>query len=205
MTDQLAAGVPRELRRIAVPVLIMVVAMWALEVLDVLFRGRLDGLGIRSRTTEGLLGVPLSPFLHGGFSHLVANTVPFIALGLLVAWRSEGRIWPVTVTIGVLGGLGVWLLGPANTVTIGASGLVFGLLGYLLTAGVITRTPLDIVIAGVVLIVYGGLLGGMLPFAVPAGVSWIAHLTGAVAGIVAAVIFAPRRPARGRATDSAAD
>lgn len=183
---------PGALKRIALPVLIMVVAMWALEVVDVLLRGRLDGLGIRSRTLEGLLGVPLSPFLHGGFSHLIANTVPFIALGLLVAWRSEGRIWPVTVTIGVVGGLGVWLLGPADTVTIGASGLVFGLLGYLLTAGVITRNLLDIVIAGVVLVVYGGLLGGLLPFTVPAGVSWIAHLTGAVAGIGSAVIFAPR-------------
>lgn len=183
---------PGALKRIALPVLIMVVAMWALEVVDVLLRGRLDSLGIRSRTLEGLLGVPLSPFLHGGFSHLIANTVPFIALGLLVAWRSEGRIWPVTVTIGVVGGLGVWLLGPADTVTIGASGLVFGLLGYLLTAGVITRNLLDIVIAGVVLVVYGGLLGGLLPFTVPAGVSWIAHLTGAVAGIGSAVIFAPR-------------
>ena len=183
---------PGALKRIALPVLIMVVAMWALEVVDVLLRGRLDSLGIRSRTLEGLLGVPLSPFLHGGFSHLIANTVPFIALGLLVAWRSEGRIWPVTVTIGVVGGLGVWLLGPADTITIGASGLVFGLLGYLLTAGVITRNLLDIVIAGVVLVVYGGLLGGLLPFTVPAGVSWIAHLTGAVAGIGSAVIFAPR-------------
>lgn len=80
--------------------------MWLLELLDVLFRGALDGFGIQSRSLSGLMGIPLSPFLHSGFSHLIANTVPFVLLGLLVAWRSEGRIWPITVTIAILGGLG---------------------------------------------------------------------------------------------------
>lgn len=171
--------------------------MWLLELLDVLFRGALDGFGIQSRSLSGLMGIPLSPFLHSGFSHLIANTVPFILLGLLVAWRSEGRIWPITVTIAILGGLGVWLLGPAYTVTIGASGIIFGFLVYLLVAGFITHHWIDIVIAVVVLVVYGGLLWGALPFAVPAGVSWLAHLAGGVAGAVAAILFA-KRPAGSR-------
>ncbi len=180
------------LRRILAPVLVMAAGMWLLELLDVVLRGRLDDFGIQSRTWEGLLGVPAAPFLHSGFSHLIANTVPFIVLGLLVAWRSDGRIWPVTITIAIMGGLGVWLLGPANTVTIGASGLVFGFLGYLLTLGILTRRWLDIVIAVLVLLVYGGLLWGALPFGVPAGVSWLAHLTGAAAGALAAVVFSDR-------------
>ncbi len=181
-----------QLRRILAPVLVMAVAMWVLELLDVVLRGRLDNFGIQSRTWEGLLGVPVAPFLHSGFSHLIANTVPFIVLGLLVAWRSDGRIWPVTITIAIIGGLGVWLLGPANTVTIGASGLVFGFLGYLLTLGILTRRWLDILIAVVVLLVYGGLFWGALPFGVPAGVSWLAHLTGAAAGALAAFVFSDR-------------
>ncbi|MDQ1246266.1 MAG: hypothetical protein QG597_634 [Actinomycetota bacterium] len=177
---------------IVAPVLIMVAAMWLLELLDVLLRGRLDYWGIQSRTAAGLTGVPLAPFLHSGFSHLLANTVPFVVLGLLVAWRTERRMWPVTVTIGVLGGLGVWLLGPANVVTIGASGMVFGFFAYLVTSVFFTRHWLDLVIAVVVVVLYGGLVWGVLPTGVGPGVSWLAHLTGAAAGVVAAVALAPR-------------
>lgn len=182
------------LRRTVTPVLIMVAAMWLLELVDVLLRGRLDYWGIESRSVAGLGGVPLAPFLHAGFRHLIANTVPFIVLGLLVAWRTERRMWPVTVTIGLLGGLGVWLLGPASTVTIGASGMVFGFFAYLVTAAVLTRHWLDLLIAVAVVAVYGGLVWGVLPVGVGPGVSWLAHLTGAVAGVVAAFAFAPRGP-----------
>lgn len=186
---------PRWARDIAAPVLAMVAAMWLLEILDVVLRGRLDGFGIASRSWEGLLGIPAAPLLHSGFAHLIANTVPFLVLGSLVAWRSDGRIWPVTITIALVGGLGVWLLGPVDTVTIGASGLVFGFLAYLLTLGVLSRRWLDILIALTVFLIYGGLLWGALPFGVPAGVSWLAHITGAAAGVLAAFLFrTPRRP-----------
>ena len=182
------------LRRTVTPVLVMVAAMWLLELLDVLLRGRLDYWGIESRSVAGLTGVPLAPFLHAGFGHLIANTVPFVVLGLLVAWRTERRMWPVTVTIGLLGGLGVWLLGPASTVTIGASGMVFGFFAYLVTSAVLTRHWLDLLIAAAVVVLYGGLVWGVLPVGVGPGVSWLAHLMGAVAGVVAAFAFAARAP-----------
>ncbi len=172
--------------------IVMLIAMWVLEVIDVLLRGRLDGLGIVSRTPEGLLGVAFAPFLHGGFAHLIANTVPFIVLGLLVAWRTERSMWPVTITIGVIGGLGVWLLGPGGVVTIGASGLIFGFFAYLVTAGLLTRHWLDLLIAAVVVLVYGTFVWGVLPFTVAPGVSWLGHLMGAIGGVVAAFAFADR-------------
>lgn len=181
-------------RRIVLPVLLLMAAMWVLETLDVLFRGSLDNFGIESRTTNGLFGIVLSPFLHGGFSHLIANTLPFLLLGLLVSWRSDGRIWPITILIAVVGGLAVWLFGPPATVTIGASGLIFGYLAYILAAGFLTRHWLDVVIAVVVLVVYGSALWGVLPFAVAENVSWLAHLTGFAAGVLAAFVFA-KRPA----------
>lgn len=171
----------------------MVGLMWVLELIDVLLRGSLDSFGIVSRSTSGLVGIPLSPLLHGGFGHLVANTVPFIVLGLLVAWRSNGRIWPITITIAVLGGFAVWLLGPAGVVTIGASGIIFGFFAYLITAGILTRHWLDIAVAGVAILAYGGLVWEVLPFTVGPQVSWLAHLMGAAAGVAAAWIFA--RPA----------
>lgn len=168
--------------------------MWVAELVDTILPVVMDSWGIVGRTASGLVGVLLAPFLHGGFGHLVANTVPFLVLGLLVAWRTRERFWPVVAIVVVLGGLGVWLFTSPATVTIGASGVVFGFASYLVTAGVLTRHWLDVLIAAGVVLVYGGMFAGALPFAVADGVSWLAHLTGALAGVAAAFLLA--RPSR---------
>jgi membrane associated rhomboid family serine protease len=173
-------------------VAVVVGLMWVLELVDFVFGHRLDQYGIVSRSVAGLPGVLFSPFLHLGFGHLAANTVPFVILGALVSWRSGNRFYVVFALITVLGGFGVWLLGPSNTVTIGASGVVFGFLGYLLTRGVLTRHWLDVLVSVAVFLFYGALLWGATPFGVSAGVSWLAHLTGFVAGIATAFVV-PRR------------
>ena len=176
-----------------IPVVVLLGVMWLLEILDAALPGDLDQFGIESRDVDGLTGVAASPFLHADFAHLMANTVPFLILGSIVSLRKPRRFWPIVITITVVGGFAVWLLGPTNTVTIGASGVVFGLLTYLITAGILTRHWLDVVIAVGVLFVYGGILIGALPFGVSSGVSWLAHLTGAAAGVLAAFLFA-RQP-----------
>lgn len=169
--------------------------MWVLEIVDAVLPLVMDSWGIVARSASGLVGVLLAPFLHGGFGHLMANTLPFLLLGLLVAWRSRERFWAVLGTVVVVGGLGVWLLASPATVTIGASGVIFGFAAYLVAAGVLTRHWLDVLVAVGVVLVYGSMFTGVLPFAVPDGVSWLAHLTGALAGVLAAVLLAPR-PAR---------
>ncbi len=176
-----------------IPVVVLLGVMWLLEILDAALPGDLDQFGIESRDVDGLTGVAASPFLHADFAHLMANTVPFLILGSIVALRNPRRFWPIVITITVVGGFAVWLLGPTNTATIGASGVVFGFLTYLITAGILTRHWLDVVIAVGVLFVYGGILIGALPFGVSSGVSWLAHLTGAAAGVLAAFLFA-RQP-----------
>jgi membrane associated rhomboid family serine protease len=176
-----------------ISVVVLLGVMWFLEILDAALPGDLDQFGIESRDVDGLTGVAASPFLHADFAHLMANTVPFLILGSIVALRNPRRFWPIVITITVVGGFAVWLLGPSNTVTIGASGVVFGFLTYLITAGILTRHWLDVVIAVGVLFVYGGILIGALPFGVSSGVSWLAHLTGAAAGVLAAFLFA-RQP-----------
>lgn len=181
---------------IFVPVLLLLAAMWVLEIVDVILPADLDYLGIRSRSADGLVGIPLAPFLHGGFDHLLANTLPFLVLGTLVAWRARGAFWSVAIIIIVLGGAAVWLLGPANAVTIGASGMVFGFLGYLLALGIFTRNWLDIGVSVVVVLVYGSVLWGVLPFAVRADISWQAHLFGLLAGVAAAAVIDRTRPAQ---------
>lgn len=175
------------------PPVVLLAIMWALELTDLVLGGRLDNAGIEARDTEGLLGILFAPLLHGGFNHLLANTIPLLVLGTLVASSGRHVFWRVTTIVVLLGGLGTWLIAPANTITIGASGLVFGYLGYLLVAGLRTRHWRDLLIGLGVLLVYGTLLVGALPWTVAANVSWQAHLTGAVAGGLAAWWLAPRR------------
>jgi membrane associated rhomboid family serine protease len=175
-------------------VLVLVAVMWVLEALDAVLPADLDRFGIVGRTTTALPGVLAAPLLHAGFDHLAANTVPLLVLGVLVAWRSRERFVGVLLVVVLLGGLGVWLVTSPDTVTIGASGVLFGFAAYLVTAGLVTRHWLDVVIAVGVVLLYGGMLGGVTPFTVPDGVSWQGHLAGALAGVVAAVLLA-RHPA----------
>lgn len=173
-----------------VPVVLLLAAMWVAESVDAVLPADLDVYGIEVRNPSGVSGVIAAPFLHLGFGHLMANTLPFLVLGSLVALRNPRRFWAITVTIVVVGGLAVWLLGPSNSIVIGASGLVFGYLAYLITAGIFTRQWFDVAIAGSVLFMYGGLIAGAVPFGVSQGISWQAHLAGAAAGVLAAYWFA---------------
>lgn len=131
-----------------------------------------------------LPSVFVAPLIHDDWAHLAANTLPFAALGFLVLLGGWGRALWATVVIVVVSGLFAWLLSPPHTVTIGASGLVFGWLAYLLVRAVFTRNTAQIVIAVAVLVVYGSLLWGVLP--TQPGVSWQAHLGGALGGALAA-------------------
>jgi membrane associated rhomboid family serine protease len=161
----------------------MVAVMWVVEIVDV-FAGDLDSAGIRPRDPEGLVGVALAPVLHGGFGHLIGNTIPFLVLGGVIALSGLARVAAVTVIVAVVGGLGTWLVAPANTVHIGASGLVFGFAAYLIARGIFSRRALHLVAGVLVLFVYGGTLAfGLVP---TPGVSWQGHAFGAVGGVVAA-------------------
>jgi len=169
-----------------------VAVLWVSEILDAAQGGALDRYGIRPRSEEGLWGIVVAPLLHGGFGHLEANSVPLLVLGFLVATVSFARWVAVMAWSWLVSGVGVWLLAPAHSLTLGASGLVFGLLTYLLVAGFLERQPVRILIGVAVFLLYGGVLLGALP-GVP-GVSWQGHLFGAVGGVLAARAHA--RPAR---------
>jgi membrane associated rhomboid family serine protease len=176
-----------------VAVVALVAVMWVSEIIDTVLGGRLDGLGIEPRQVDGLTGIPLAPFLHGGFGHLISNTVPFLVLGALIALSGLARLLLVTVIVALVGGIGTWLVAPSATVHIGASGLVFGFAAYLVGRGVFDRRLHYLAIGLVVAFVYGTtLLFGLVP---RPGVSWQGHLFGALGGLVAARVLA-RRPKR---------
>lgn len=162
----------------------MLGAQWTSEAADVVLDHRLDVYGVRPHVLAGLRGIVFAPFLHSGFGHLIGNTLPFAILGGLVALGGLRQFLSVTLIVGLVSGLGMWVFGSSNEVHIGASGLVFGYLAYLLVRGVFARNVRQILLGIVVAFFYGGLLWGVLPTG--RGISWEGHLFGVVGGIVAA-------------------
>lgn len=160
-----------------------VVLGWAVEVVNLLLDHGLCRYGILPRSRWGLLGIPLSPVLHGSIGHIVLNTVPFAVLGGLVILRSKRDFTEVTTSVILLGGLGVWLVGRPSY-HVGASGLIFGYFGFLVARGWYERTVGSLLIASATFVLYGGILWGVLP-TVPY-VSWEAHLCGLLAGVLSA-------------------
>lgn len=164
---------------------IVLISLWSIEIIDFLvFGGRLDRYGIRPRSLSGLWGIPLAPLLHGGFKHLIANTVPLLTLSWWVMMRSIGTWLMATLVITLLGGAGTWLLARGGSVHIGASGLIFGYLGFLVARGYYERTMGAIAISLFVLITYGAMFWGVFPS--QPGISWESHLFGFISGIFAA-------------------
>lgn len=163
--------------------------MWAVEAVDFLLpMVNLDQLGIRPRTERGLLGILLSPFLHVGFGHLLSNSLPFLLLGGLVMTGGRRQFLLLSLWVTLIGGSGVWLLGGSRTVHLGASLLIFGYLGFLLSRGIARRSIGGVLISLGLLFGYGGMLYGVLPG--QPGISWLGHLCGFLAGIAGAWLFA---------------
>lgn len=168
--------------------------IWLLELVDqLLFHEALDDFGVWPRTAVGLWGILLAPVLHAGFAHLMANTVPFLVLGWFVMVRRLGDFIAVSIITVLVSGLGIWLIAPANTVHLGASGLIFGYFGYLLLRGYFERSLSSIFWSIVVLFLYGGMIWGVLPQGM--GISWQSHLFGFIGGGVAAYWLTRRRSA----------
>ena len=168
----------------------MVALMWAVEIVDAA-GANLDANGIHPRDVDTLPDIAFAPFLHAGWGHLIGNTVPFLLLGGAIALSGLIRTAAVTAIVVVVGGLGTWLIGPADTNHIGASGVVFGFAAYLIARGAFSRKPLHLLAGLAVIAVYGAtLLFSLVPHP---GISWQGHLFGAVGGIVAARVLDRRR------------
>ncbi|MFE7591811.1 rhomboid family intramembrane serine protease [Kitasatospora sp. NPDC057512] len=176
--------------------------IWSVQVLNWLDDyGLSRELGLRSERIGDLPEMFTMPFLHFSWDHIEANSWPLFVLGFLSAYRGMKKFLLASLVIVVSGGLTVWLLESPNTVTAGASGLVFGYLGYVVLRGVLDRNVLDAVVGVAVAAVYSTILIGVLP--VTPGVSWLGHLGGLIGGLAAAVLLR-NRPAEQRAPKPAA-
>ncbi|HEV7648926.1 MAG TPA: rhomboid family intramembrane serine protease [Actinophytocola sp.] len=166
--------------------------LYLVEAVDAVLPANLDNLGIQPRTLGGLDGILWAPLLHAGWSHLFANTVAIVVFGFLAMAGGIGQWAAVTATIWLASGIGVWLTG-ADGVTVGASGLAFGWLAFLLVRGIFNRSVGQLAVAAVLVVYWGSTLFGVLPG--KPGISWQGHLFGALGGILAAwlVTLATRR------------
>ena len=186
-------------------ILTFVALLYLIEIIDQLTGHSLDRNGIQPLEADWLKGILFAPLLHADWAHLLANTVPALVLGFLVTLAGMSRFVWATAIIWIVGGLGTWLIGDIGscrmeTVHIGASGLIFGWLAFLLVFGWLTRHIWWIITSLVVLFVYGGILLGALPVLNRCGgVSWQGHLCGAIAGLLAAYwLSGPEREALAR-------
>lgn len=189
-------------------VLSFVALLYVIEAIDQVSGDRLQQDGIRPLEADGLWGILWAPLLHSDWAHLLANTVPALVLGFLVSLAGMSRFIYATAIVWILGGVGTWLIGnlgarcpyvgvSCETNHVGASGLIFGWLAFLIVFGFFTRHAWQIVVGIIVFFVYGSVLLGVLP--TTPGVSWQGHLCGAVAGVIAAYMLSgPERKARER-------
>ena len=176
-------------------VVIFVAAIWVVFLVSRFVS--LDQFGLVPRSWHGLIGIVTMPFLHANFRHLLGNTVPLVILLMLLA-GSRARSPAIVATIILLGGTLLWLFGRNGTAAqptahIGASGLIFGLVTFLIVSGITEWRFVPLLIAILVGFLFGGtLFWGVLPLQ-NAHVSWDGHLSGAVAGAAAAMLWTSRR------------
>lgn len=159
-------------------------ATWTTFVVNGIAGGALMQYGVIPRSLTGLRGILFAPFLHANMQHLIANTIPFLAMGWLVMLRDARHFLPVTLFAMLGSGLMAWLLGAPGSVHIGASGVVFGYFGFLLLGGWYARSFRTIALSILVAVMWGGLVLGVAPGQV--GISWQSHLGGFIAGVLAA-------------------
>ena len=146
--------------------------------------------GLRPRSADGLLDILTFPLFHANLGHVASNALPLIVFGFLVL-MSGLRVFLTAVALSWFGsGLVVWLIGGWG-ITVGASGLVFGLFAFLLVRGFFNRNWWQVALSVVLFLSYGGLLFGILP-SVAGFVSWQAHVGGALGGVAAAMLLKRR-------------
>jgi membrane associated rhomboid family serine protease len=172
--------------------IVAVTIFWVVEIADqFVFRGSLDNYGIQPHSIIGLRGIVFAPFLHGGFPHLIANTIPFITLGWLTMIQETSDFYIASIMSAIFGGAGVWLFGSSQSVHIGASILIYGYLGFLLLRGYFQKNFPSIALSVFVAIAYGGFIAGVFPSQM--GISWQGHLFGFIGGAIAAKMVAQEK------------
>ncbi|MEI6123326.1 MAG: rhomboid family intramembrane serine protease [Bacteroidota bacterium] len=180
------------LRSILFPLLVVAV-MWVVHLVETWLKADFSSFGLQPHTLRGLIGIVSAPFIHADFQHLTANTVPmFVSLSLVfyfypeIAYRVFFLVWLFT-------GVWVWSFAQGASFHIGASGLVYGFVTFLLASGLIRRNARLMAISMLIVFLYGGFFWGIFPNFFPhRNISWESHLMGGLAGLVLAIYYRKR-------------
>jgi len=163
----------------------LLIFMWGIQLAQFLIPTWFQGLGILPREIPGLWQIPVAPWLHHGFMHLIANSIPFLILGSLIQLQSRADFSAATIIITLTAGLGTWIFGDFG-LHAGASSLVFGYWAWLVTNAFYCRSIKSFMLAAVALLIYGGLFFSLL--SVKQDISWSGHAFGFVGGILSVVL-----------------
>jgi membrane associated rhomboid family serine protease len=174
------------MRQSFINALMIVASFWAVFIISELVGIDFNHFGIIPRRIEGIKGILFAPFLHGSFAHLISNTIPMLVLTTVLFWMYRKIAFRVLILSTLMGGLLVWIFG-RTAFHIGASGVIFALLGFLIASGIFRRKIKALIIAVGIFFLYGGVIWGVLP--TQPGVSWESHLFGLISGIGLAYIF----------------
>ena len=176
--------------------IVSIAIFWIVEIVDFLvFNGSLDSYGIQPHSLVGLRGIVFAPFLHGGFGHLMANTIPFLTLGWLTMIQETSDFYIASIVSALVGGIGVWIFGSPDSVHVGASILIYGYLGFLLLRGYFQKNFPSIALSIFVALAYGSFIWGVFPSDMR--ISWQGHLFGFIGGAIAAKMVAKEKKMRG--------
>ncbi len=205
MANQLGAGAPAgsappdrnevmlaEARKAFFVMVAFVAVIWVLQIANWADHYGFDrSYGIIPRDVLRLPDIFIAPFLHFSWGHVEANSGPLFIFGFLAAYRGVWKFAGLTVLVIITSGLAAWFFQGGNTLGVGASGLVFGYLGYVLARGLIDRNLIDALIA----VIMGLSFAYLFTVAIPGtpNVGWLAHLGGLIGGIAGGWIFRDRR------------
>ena len=174
---------------------ILVTLMWAVKIVEISLDVKLGRYGLVPHTAQGLLGILTLPFLHGGWEHLMANSVPVIVLGTALYYFYPTLANRVMLVSYLGSGLLTWCLGDPSTTHVGASALIYSLNLFLIISGFIRGNRQLTVIALIMVFLYGSFIWGMIPsLARPQNISWEGHLSGAIIGMALAFLLRKEGP-----------
>jgi membrane associated rhomboid family serine protease len=174
------------MRQSFINAVMIVASFWAVFIISGLLDVDFSHFGIIPRHSDGIKGILFAPFLHGNFTHLISNTIPMLVLTTVLFWIYPKIAFRVLILSALMGGSLVWIFGRA-TFHIGASGVIFALVGFIISSGIFRRKLKALLIAIVIFFLYGGIMWGILP--TQPGVSWESHLFGFISGVALAYIF----------------
>ncbi|MBI9035426.1 MAG: rhomboid family intramembrane serine protease [Bacteroidales bacterium] len=167
-------------------ILAFIAFLWLVQLLNFISGYIFLDYGILPRHISGLMGIILSPFIHGSFIHLVSNSIPLLVFLSLMLIFYEKEFLLVSILGTLLTGLLIWLFGRLS-IHVGASGMVYCLAGFLVAIGIFRKDVISLIVSISIIALYGGMVWGILPL--KSWISWEGHLFGLLSGILFAYLL----------------